>query len=991
MNNLKILYFLILYLQTLWIYNQPRILYPQNGQIIDNNQVQIRWKDTASVFDLQWSNSPSFTAPVTISNINQKYYDLPILPYNSKYYFRIRRTGGGWSNIYNFFILDINSIPSLQYWWDVSFGMTSNSGKLSNWQDRISSINASNNNSSFQPEILASYKNGLPQIRFGGESGNSNQSLNLSTPISLTVNNYTIISNFTILSTGLIDYLLGSTQQGLFVGGTLGGYNNPGLFNNPNDIRINESPTYTKDAVYSFYANKIFRNGVQMLTNGTSVPSFQFEQIGTRPDLNTFSFHGYLGDIMIFNEALNDSIRQLVEDYQKWKWLEYPNLGNDTNICASSYTLSVPEPNVYSNIIWSTGEINVPSITINQNGTYWVSVTGYGITLTDTIHIQGIQPQKTLSTTVDTTLCLGNPFILKVINPTPTHQYTWNNGLVQDSIIIQQPGSYYCIEFIPSTNCYISTDTITVNNVVNANFIFLSNSCKNQPVSFLDNSSSINNYINEWNWNFGDPTSTTDTASSFFSTYTYSQEGIYNIQLAVSDTNGCTDTTIQQITINPQPNSLFTYNKECLNDVIQFTNLSTISAPASITAYKWYFGTPANDSSSFINPKFTYNTSGNFVVTLITTSNNGCQHAYTDTLHINKYVDASIILPDDTLCKGQSYSFIDNSNYANTLPAQWQWSISGANVGNQNPQSLTFHQSGLQQVRLIVTSADNCMDSVKTNVFIKNQPIASFTATPQVSAPPLNTVLQYTGTPGVSLAWDLGDNTTETGSAVTHTYQQVGLYLVTLIATDANGCSDTATRTMNVVVPVFDVLLNNLVCTETNGYVQLQATVQNLSTVTITSMQLEGWIEGAQPALDNWQGELFIGNSLNYQTPYSLQLPSEGSMYCCLRIKDISGIISDTTLNKTLCVSLQNAFTIFSPFPNPITGEFSMHIILPIADEAVITITDIQGKLIYEQAFSFTAGLHTLHMDASFLSAGVYAVAVYYRGERQVVRLLKQD
>ncbi len=985
-----IYFYLICLLQLAYLasYGQPRVLFPQNGQVLTSNQVIIQWKDTASAFDLQWANNPSLTGAITITNINAKSYQLSSLPFNNNYYFRVKRSGGNWSSIFNFFILDLSSLTSLQYWWDAGWGITSNGNKITSWQDRIGLVQAQNSSSTSQPEITSTFPNGLPLIRFGGPDGTANQTLILSTPINLLANNFTIITKLRVLSTGLIDYLLGGTQQGLFVGGSLGGYNNLGIFNNPNDLRINENPTYLHHAVYAVYRNKIYRDNLLKPINGTSVSTFQIDQIGTRPDLINFSFHGYVGDIMIFNTELNDSIRLIVENYQKWKWLQYPNLGNDTTVCASEFTLSVPQPNVYSSILWSNGATDVPSITINQSGTYWVQVSAMGITLTDTIHIQGLQPQKDI-TPNDTTICAGQPLTLKVINPTPTHQYIWSNGVIQDSIIITQPGNYYCLEYIPSLNCYIPTDTIHVTKVLHANFQVLGN-CENQPLSFFDNSFSSTNYVQSWNWDFGDPSTSTDTAVTFFANYSYSTFGSYNVQLIVTDTNGCADTAFQVVNIFPNPIANFSVNKECLNDPIQFTNLSTIQAPYSISGYKWYFGTIANDSSSLINPKFTYTHQGDYVITLITTSSNGCKHTKTDTLQINKFVDAAFILPEDTLCKGSTYPFTDNSTYFNTQPAQWQWSISGVNVGNQNPQNLTFQQSGMQQVRLIVTSADNCTDSAKYNVFIKIPPTASFTATPQVSAPPLVSLFNYTGTPSVSqIIWDFGDGNSNIGNPVTHTYNDIGLYTATLIAIDNNGCSDTTTRTMNVVVPVFDLMLSGLICTEINGYIQFSAEIQNLSTVTITNMEVEAWVQGAQPALENWQGELFIGNTLNYETPYSLLAPP-GAMYCCLRIGEVTGVISDSVFNKTLCVPLKNEFTVFTPFPNPTDGAFQMHLIIPITDEAVIVISDLQGKVLYEQTTQLSSGLHTLSFNGEFLSSGVYTVTVYYRGERKVVRLLKR-
>ena len=80
-------------------------------------------------------------------------------------------------------------------------------------------------------------------------------------------------------------------------------------------------------------------------------------------------------------------------------------------------------------------------------------------------------------------------------------------------------------------------------------------------------------------------------------------------------------------------------------------------------------------------------------------------------------------------------------------------------------------------------------------------PLARFSATPKFAYPPLETTFDASASSSVNEAivsydWDFGDGETGTGVVVTHTYEEKGIYEVTLIVTDSAG--KTGARALSV-------------------------------------------------------------------------------------------------------------------------------------------------------------------------------------------------
>lgn len=93
------------------------------------------------------------------------------------------------------------------------------------------------------------------------------------------------------------------------------------------------------------------------------------------------------------------------------------------------------------------------------------------------------------------------------------------------------------------SNEVTSTTGTTVNNPPHASF---TNSCSDLVCSFMDTSTDTDGTLVAWYWTFGEGSSATGQSIN----HTYAEAGTYTVTLTVTDENGATDSTTQNLTLS---------------------------------------------------------------------------------------------------------------------------------------------------------------------------------------------------------------------------------------------------------------------------------------------------------------------------------------------------------------------------------------------------------------------------------------------------------
>lgn len=315
-------------------------------------------------------------------------------------------------------------------------------------------------------------------------------------------------------------------------------------------------------------------------------------------------------------------------------------------------------------------------------------------------------------------------------------------------------------------------------------------------VAFTNNSSSPSSIPLTYSWNMGNGnTYTTQNPPS----QTYSVNGTYVVVLIASDTNNCSVTTQQNVTIG-QPHSSFSLpDTVCINTLVStIQNLSTAG-----TSF-WNFGpgvtyVGSSNSNSF-QPQVQFNTPGFHTIQLITAAG-GCSDDTTLTVFVEN--------PTVTFTTTPAYScntpaIIQYNGISPNNVATWNWSFGS---GLQNPihtYDLNLDSADIElgekvyPATVTITTAAGCTATFTSNVKV-HPPWARFIPDVTKGCAPL-TVTFYDSTrsiePITNWLWNYDDgsalNSLASGAPHSHTFTTPGEYDVILTITNNLGCKDTS-------------------------------------------------------------------------------------------------------------------------------------------------------------------------------------------------------
>lgn len=280
----------------------------------------------------------------------------------------------------------------------------------------------------------------------------------------------------------------------------------------------------------------------------------------------------------------------------------------------------------------------------------------------------------------------------------------------------------------------------------------------------------------KWEWNFGNGQMATVKEPS----YTYNNDGSYQVLLSATNPEGCVNKVSQNIVLSKPDINIVKQGND--NGCPGFSMDFSVDKPADVKSYHWDFGD--GDTSAAANPSHTFTKVGNYTVTLTYTTQSDCAGKATySTVSVYQKPKADFSVSDSVVCGRTAVNF---TNLTGGNVSDWQWDFGDGTNGSGSSPTHNYNQDGDYTVTLIVGNG-TCKDTLKRGTFLKVLPPFPKILSRQQTCNSGEVIFyQDTANKAVKTWWDFGDDITEEVSpllpSITHVYNKTGKYQAYLIA-----------------------------------------------------------------------------------------------------------------------------------------------------------------------------------------------------------------
>lgn len=394
---------------------------------------------------------------------------------------------------------------------------------------------------------------------------------------------------------------------------------------------------------------------------------------------------------------------------------------------------------------WSNGQQGA-HLNVTTPGAYIVTATSINGCLAESQVNVTVNPLPVAVVTPQVEICRGQQAQLTTDAPSGC-TYTWSTGSHQSMIFVSEPGEYQ-VTVTNSNQCSrVYQSVVVVHELPEVSIVGVTDVCQGQTTTLTAMGAS------SYYWNTGEVTS--EISVSPMGSTTFFVTGY--------DEFGCSATVQKAVNVESLPEA------QVLGERNLCQGQSTILTAVGGATYQWNNGSTAQ--SIVVSPNVS-------TVYTVTVSNAfGCSSVASAAVTVN-VLPSIFFTGNTTICQGQSTTITASGGNS------YLWNT-GATTN-----SITVSGPGVYKVN--VTNSLNCMRSDSVTVVVLDNPTVTISGSSLICE---GSAATLTASGAATYLWSTG----ESGAAILVMPEQTTTYNV--IGYDANGCSSTVSKVVNLETP----------------------------------------------------------------------------------------------------------------------------------------------------------------------------------------------
>ncbi|PLX05798.1 MAG: hypothetical protein C0598_13835, partial [Marinilabiliales bacterium] len=282
------------------------------------------------------------------------------------------------------------------------------------------------------------------------------------------------------------------------------------------------------------------------------------------------------------------------------------------------------------------------------------------------------------------------------------------------------------------------------------------------------------------------------------------QQVDYTYTVEVTDLNGCVNTADMILQVDPVPDITLAASSDflCYGDVV------SIEAQGTANDLTWTADPPDNsllgqENNAIINVSpqetTTYTLVGNVL-------GFDCPATLTQTITVKPELFSTFDIQDNLVCENEPFMVNYSGNAGGTAIYDWDFGGAFVNSGSgAGPYDLQWDLEGNKIITLTVTE-DGCpAEPFSLDLDVVKSPVSDFSSDIISGCNPLT--VEFTSnstntTDNVTYEWDLGNGSTASSETTSITYNEPGLYDISLIVNNEGLCGNS--KTENAYIEVYE-------------------------------------------------------------------------------------------------------------------------------------------------------------------------------------------